>query len=183
MTSAFLLRFFSTVFMLQCLILAGFGLRMENAHAGTSDKSGNNAEIYSISIIPGSVPAGTYPRIRAFVRNTSSSGNGEGGRAVFDVTAIITYPNGARKGLMWHDVSFSARQEKAYEYGNKYDVDQVGTYKVEFSVYNNKRTHLYASLSKTFVVTGPAAPAKPIQPSEKPKTAPESVISPQKETL
>jgi hypothetical protein len=126
------------------------------------------------------VLSGTYPRIRAFIRNTSSSGNGKGGKAVYDVTAVVTYPSGAGKSLVWNDVSFSARKEKAYEYGNRYDVNQAGTYKVVFSVYNSNRTHLYSSRSKSFVVTGLAAPAKPVQP---PMPAPEDAIRLEKETL
>jgi hypothetical protein len=183
MTPVSLLRVFLTAFMLQCFILAGSGWWMDNAHAGTPDKSGNNAEIYSISITPGSVPVGSHPRIRGFVRNTSSSANGKDGKAVFDVTAVITSADGSRKSLSWKNVSFSARQDKAYEYGNKYDVNQAGTYKVEFSIYNSERTHLYSSRSKSFIVTRPSAPAKPVQPSEKAKTTPESATGPGKEPL
>jgi hypothetical protein len=55
------------------IILFGFVIAesrwwIDDAYAGTPDKFGNNAEIYSIEITPSSVFAGTYPEITGFVR-------------------------------------------------------------------------------------------------------------------
>ncbi len=138
----------------------------EVAFAGTPDSFGNNAEIFSVTITPNSVPVGTYPEVVGFVRNTSSSKNGNNGNAVFDVIAVITLPNGSQKRLLWNDVHFTPDQRKSYKYSNNYDSNQVGTYTAEYFVYNRNRTHLYTSLSKSFTVYKQEETTKPIQPSE-----------------
>jgi hypothetical protein len=157
-----MLRIILTTVILPCLVLVGLDGGIGKAYAGTPDKSGNNAEIYSISITPNSVLAGTYPEITGFVQNTSNSKNGKNGEAVFDVMAVVTAPNKSQKSLVWHNVSFSSGQKKLYRYANNYDNKQVGTYQVLYSVYSSDRTHLYASLSKSFTVNEPLATAAPI---------------------
>jgi outer membrane protein W len=151
---------------LRYVVLAIFCWGTEGAFAGTPDRFGNNAEIFSVTISPDSVPAGTYPEIVGYVRNTSSLKNGKNGNAVFDVIAVIILPNGSQKRLLWKDVHFTADQRKSYKYSNNYDSNQVGTYTAEYFVYNRDRTRLYTSLSKSFTVYKPAATLKPVQPSE-----------------
>lgn len=168
MLPASLLRVIVTTVLLLFFILVVFHGGTEEAYAGTPDKVGNNAEIFSVSITPNSVPAGTYPEISGFVRNTSSSKNGKNGKAIFDVTALITAPNGSQKNLLWHNVSFSGGQKKFYTYANNYDNNQVGTYRVVYSVYNSGRTHLYTSLSKSFTITNHLITSKPVQPQKEP---------------
>jgi hypothetical protein len=162
-----------TALILQTLVLAGSCWSSKNACAGTPDKAGNNAEIFSISITPNSVPAGTYPEISGFVRNTSSSKNGKNGKAVFDVMAVITAPNKSPKSLVWHNVSFSSGQKKFYAFVNNYDNNQVGTYQIVYSVYNSGRTHRYASLSKSFTVTNLMITSKQVPSSGKTNKAPQ----------
>jgi hypothetical protein len=174
MTPASLLRIISTAVVLHCLFLAASNGDMEDAYAGTPDKLGNNAEVFSISITPNSVPAGTYPEISGFVRNTSNSRNGKDGKAFFDVMAVITFPNGSQKSLVWHDVSFSAQQKKFYTFVNNYEISQAGTYKVAYFVYNSGRTYRYASLAKSFTVFKPAVTSKPGLPIEKASKSPEA---------
>ena len=184
MKSALLLRIILAAVLLQCLFLAGSGWGREEAYAGTPDKLGNNAEIYSISIVPDSVPTGTHPRIMGFVRNTSSPKNGNDGKAVFDVMAVITLPNGSQKSLLWRSVNFSAGQKKSYVYGNSYDTKQSGTYKVVYSVYNSGRSYLYSSLAKSFTIRSTAAAAKPVQPTEHAVKGPATAAAgPPKETM
>jgi Outer membrane protein beta-barrel domain len=142
-----------TVLLLQALFFAGFFLSSGTVSAGTPDRAGNNADIYSISITPNQVLAGTYPAISGFVHNTSSAKNGKSGKAVFDVIAVITTPNKSRKRLVWNNVSFAAGQKKYYTFLHDYDSTRAGTYHVVYSVYSSGRTHLYASLSKSFTVT------------------------------
>ncbi len=172
MISASLSRIMVTAVILRCLALVAFNWGVEDAYAGEADRLGNNAEIFSITITPNSVRSGTYPEIVGFVRNTSSLQNGNNGKAVFDIMAVVTSPGGSQKNLLWHDVRFSADQRKFYTYVNNYDSNQVGTYKVSYFVYNSGRTHLYASLSNSFTVYSPAVTPKPAQPSEKPKMPP-----------
>lgn len=177
-----LVRNVITAIVLQTLILAGSCWSSGNAYAGTQDKAGNNAEIFTISITPNSVLAGTYPEISGFVRNTSSSKNGINGKAVFDVMAVITAPDGSQKSLLWHNVSFSAGQKKFYTYANNYDNNQVGTYQVVYSVYNSGRTHHYASLSKSFTVTNLMITSKQVPSSEKTSKAPKETKTDQPRT-
>lgn len=164
-TKPSLLRLIAAVLLLQCLLIAGPGW-IEGAYGGTPDRSGNNAEIYSITITPDTVPAGTYPEITGFVWNTSRSKNGKNRKAVFDVLTVITSPTGTTKRLLWHDVRFTADQRKLYKYVNNYDTNLIGTYRVEYFVYNSGRTHLYASFSKSFTVHAPAVTSKPQPPEE-----------------
>lgn len=171
------MRVILTAVLMQCLFLAGSGWGRDEAYAGTPDKFGNNAEIYSISIVPDSVPTGTHPRIIGFVRNTSSPRNGSDGKAVFDVVAVITLPKGSQKSLLWRSVSFSAEQRKSYAYDNSYDSKQAGRYKVMYSVYNSGRTHLYASLAKSFTISSTAATVKPVQPTEHAVKGPEAATA------
>jgi hypothetical protein len=138
---------------LQILVLVGSCWSSKEACAGTPDKTGNNADLYSITITPDSVPAGTYPKISGFVHNISSSHNGKNGKAVFDVIAVITAPNKSQTSLVWNNVTFSKGQKKFYMYTNTYNIKHVGTYHVVYSVYNSSRTHLYASRSESFTVT------------------------------
>jgi outer membrane protein W len=151
---------------LRCFVLAFFIWGTDVAFAGTPDRFGNNAEIFSVTITPNSVPAGTYPEIIGFVRNTSSMKNGKNGNAVFDVIAVIILPNGSQKRLLWNDVPFTADQRKSYKYSNNYDSNQVGTYTAEYFVYNRDRTRLYTSLSKSFTVYKPVVTSKSVQQSE-----------------
>jgi hypothetical protein len=168
MTSVRALRFIVTV-VIQCSLFFGSALTVKDASAGTPDKAGNNADVYSLSVKPTTVPAGNYPTIKGFVRNTSITGNGAGGKAVFDVLAVIMLPNGSHKTLLWNNVRFAPGQRKSYALVNKYDVSQPGEYTVEYRVYNKGRSHRYASLSKTFTVVGPAE-----------RKEPEHVVSPEK---
>jgi outer membrane protein with beta-barrel domain len=165
----YLSRVIVTVFLLQCALFAGIVAKIESASAGTPDKSGSNAEIFAITITPSSLPTGSYPEITGFVRNTSSPANGKNGFAKFDVTAVVTLPNGSQKSLLWHDVSFSADQRKSYNYGKNYDIRQPGTYKVVYYVHDSGRKHLYTSVSKTFTVSSPAATPQPAPPAESKK--------------
>jgi hypothetical protein len=112
------------------------------------------------------VPAGTYPEITGFVWNTSRSKGGKSRKAVFDVLAVITSPDGSKKRLLWHEVRFEADQRKLYKYVNNYDTNLIGTYGVEYFVYNSGRTYLYTSFSKSFAVYAPAVISKPQPPAE-----------------
>jgi len=140
------------------------------AQAGTPDRPGNNAEVYSITISPGAVTTNSYPEIKGFVRNTSLSSNDAGGKAAFDVVVEITNAQGVQKSMVWRDVRFAADQRKSYTTAHSYDIGQPGNYKVVYSVYNVGRTHLYATLSKTFTVTAPAAGKKTEPPARPEKT-------------
>ncbi len=143
----------------------------ENASAGTSDKTGTNADLYSLTITPASVPTGSHPQIVGFVSNLSTTSNGNDGKALFDVMAVILLPNGTQKSLLWRDVSFSAGQKKAYSCGTGFDTKQPGMYKITFSVYNSGKTHLYSSLSKSFTMHTPQTVSKP-SPTAKPAVPP-----------
>lgn len=165
MTSGFTPRLaFATT--LALIALFGSAAGIDPAWAGTPDKSGNNAEVYSVTIKPETVSAGAYPEIKGFVRNTSLTDNGFGGKAAFDVVAVVTAPSGAQKSMVWRDVRFNADQRKSYTTANTYDIKQPGTYKVVYSVYNVGRTHLYATLSKTFTAARPAEAKKPEPPAK-----------------
>jgi hypothetical protein len=180
MIPASTLRIILTTVVLHCFFLA------DEAYAGTPDKVGNNAEVSSISITPDLTPAGTYPEISGFVRNTSSSMNGKDGKALFDVMAVITFPNGLQKSLVWHDVSFSAQQKKFYTFVNNYDINQAGTYKVAYFVYNSGRTYRYASLAKSFTVFKPAvtsALGPPLEKASKPPEAANAGLLPKKDSM
>jgi len=134
---------------------------LTDAYASTKDKFGNNASILSVSITPTSVSTGTYPKIVGIVQNTSRRTNGKKGKALFDIIVAVTYPNGAKKSWRWHDAQFSARQKKAFTCVNGYDINQVGIYKVEYFVYNKGRSHLYSSLSKSFISAKASAVSLP----------------------
>jgi hypothetical protein len=171
--------------LLYVFFLAGSHWWIEDVYAGTPDKFGNNAEIYSVDITPSSVLAGTYPEITGFVRNTSSLKNKNNGKALFDVIAVITYPNGSQKSWLWHDVNFTANQRKAYSCLKNYDMRQVGRYKVAYSVYNSGKNHLYTSLSKLFAVSNPPRAAMQVPSPKAVSKAPEAKknLQPKKEPL
>ncbi len=156
-----LMRIIVATISLCTMLLTVFGSVGAKAHAGTADRYGNNAEIYSVTVTPVSVPAGTYPEIKGYVSNTSSAKNGNDGKAVFDVMAVITLPNGSQKSLLWQNVRFGATQKKFYTFVNTYGIGQSGNYKIVYSVYNQGRTHLYASAAKSFTVTSPAVASAP----------------------
>jgi len=134
----------------------------ENASAGTADKTGTNADLYSITIDPSSAPTGSHPQLVGFVSNTSSLSNGSNGETLFDITGVVVYPNNSQISLLWKNVRFLAGQKKSCPYGTGYDTHQPGTYKITFSVYSSGKTHLYSSLSKTFTITAPQTISKPI---------------------
>lgn len=138
-----------------------------SAYADSPDTVGSNAEVYSISITPNQVQAGTYPWVVGFVHNTSVATNGNAGNAAFHITAVITYPNGSKKEQHWHNMSFSADQKAHYTCDNNYDINEAGTYKIDYYVYNNERTHQYASLSKSFIALGPSIPSKTPKPKKR----------------
>ncbi len=169
----FLIRIILEIVFLCILAIADVQGGSEYAYAGTPDKFGNNADVYSISVTPGLVPSGTYPAIVGFIHNTSSLKNRNHGKAVLDVTALITYPNGAQKSYLWHDVNFTANQRKSYTCGNNYDIHQIGIYKVTYSVYNSGKKHRYKSLSKYFTVSNPSEAAHTAPSSETTKKTPE----------
>jgi len=173
MTPGFILRIALTTMILQYITLFSSAAAIKDAYAGTPDRAGNNAEVYSITISPDTVTAGTYPEIKGYVRNASITSNGNGGKAAFDVVAVITTPNGSQKSMIWRDVRFNADQRKSYPAANSYDIKQAGTYKVVYSVYNTDRTQLYATLSKSFTVSSAAAVKKP-EPAAKVQKKPEA---------
>lgn len=152
---------------LQILVLIGSLFVINSAYADSPDPTGNNAEVYNISITPSSVQAGTYPWIIGFVHNTSAATNGTDGKATFHITAIITYPNGQQKEQHWHNMAFSADQKAHYTVDNNFDINEAGTYKVDYYVYNSERTHQYASLSKSFFAAGPSIPSKVVRPKKR----------------
>lgn len=121
----------------------------------SSNKETYSAEVYSVTNNPGSVPPGTYPEIKGYVQNISSTDNGNGGKAIFDIKVVLTYPNGKNQASWWDDVSFDANQKKAYPKSSNYDVNQEGTYTVEYSVYTSDRSKLLSSRSKSFSVNRP----------------------------
>lgn len=176
-----LLHIIRLAIILYSLFLTGSSWWIENAYAVTPDKLGNSAEIYSIEITPSSVLAGTYPEITGFVSNTSSLKSKKHGKAVFDVMAVITYPNGIQKSVLWRNVSFTASQRKAYAFVKNYDINQVGTYKIAYSVYNSGKKYLYASLSKSFTVSNPPGAAEPVPSPGAVSKAPETDKIPQLE--
>jgi hypothetical protein len=182
MTPRFMLRIALTTMIALYITLFGSAAAVTAANAGAPDSNGNNAEIYSITLSPDTIAAGTYPEIKGFVRNTSAASNGDGGKAAFSVEAVITSPGGAQKSMIWREVRFTADQRKSYTAANSYDTKQAGTYKVVYSVYTIDRTHLYATLSKTFTVRAPAAAKKP-EPAKiekKPLTAKPEAVKPEK---
>lgn len=180
-----LLRIIIIAILLCVFFLAGSHWWIEDVYAGTPDKFGNNAEIYSLEITPSSVLAGTYPEITGFVRNTSSLKNKNHGKALFDVIAVITYPNGSQKSWLWHDVNFTTNQRKAYACLKSYDIRQAGRYKVVYSVYNRGKNHLYTSLSKLFTVSNPPRSAMQVPSPRTVSNAPEAKknLQPKKESF
>jgi hypothetical protein len=181
------MRFFTrnvglTSLVVQSLVLLAAVVVAEGqTFAGTPDRAGNNAEIVSITITPDDVPAGTYPNISGVVRNTSGIKNGFNGSAKFDVTAVVTSPTGSRKSLLWRNVGFQDQQKKSYSFVNNFDISRAGVYTVVYSVYNGDRSHLYASLSKTFdtAVHKPIkVPEEPTPVMETPRPAVQKTTSP-----
>lgn len=160
--------------LLGVLIFIVFNSVCRSAYAGTRDRFGSNAEVYSVTITPRSVTAGTYPEIIGFVQNASTLKNKKKGSAVFDVTALITYPDGTQKSYLWRNVNFTASQKKSYLCPNSYDIRQIGVYKITYSVYNGVRTHLYASNSGSFTVSSPSVIARPAPSPETKSKAPET---------
>lgn len=115
-------------------------------------KEPSKPEVYQISVTPESVPAGTYPEIKVYISNPSNPSSGNSTKAVYDIKNVITFPGGKNRTAWWDDVGFEANQKKAYSKSNNYDVNQPGTYTVEFSVYDGERKNLLSSRSKTFTV-------------------------------
>lgn len=133
----------------------------------TVNDSGLDADVYSISITPEVVSAGTYPEVSFHVRNKSAQTGKEGGNAVFDAKAAVTLPDKSKKAWWWDDVSFSPNQKKFYPLSKDYDISQPGQYLIEFSVYDSSRKNLISSLSKTFTVKEAVVKAPPPVPITK----------------
>jgi hypothetical protein len=157
----------STIYVV--IILIGNSLcGLTAADATTMDKYGNNADFVSASITPESVPIGTYPKITGIVKNTSRTTNGRYGDAIFDVMVTVTSPDGSKKSWRRHNERFSDQEIKSFVRNNDYEINQAGIYNVEYFVYDNLVSHLYSSMSKSFIA-GKAAdipgsvsiPAKP----------------------
>ena len=127
-----------------------------NDFAGTRDRFLNNANIVSLSISPSMAPTGTSPEITAIIQNVSAPNNGSNGKTSFDVVAVITTPDGGKKSLVWHDVTFSENQKKSYALPKSFENKMDGTYTISFFVYDKTRSHLYAQSAKTFTLFAPA---------------------------
>ncbi len=166
---------------LMIVAVAGFGV--QSANAGSADKTGNNAEVYLISTTPDIVPPGMRPEIKGYVHNTSSVKNGNDGKSIFKILAVLTAPDGSKKGLTWNNVNFSNDQRKYYLFTASFDTAGTGTYSITYSVYNVGRTHLYSSATRSFLVKAPSVQtAHQKQPPQKKAEQPPAQPSSRKQT-
>jgi hypothetical protein len=111
----------------------------------------------SIEVAPASPAVGQQPRVTGRIARTNAPVKLE--PAMFNIIAVVKLPNNVTKSMTWKNETFERGQSKDYLFTGAYDTKQTGVYSVEYNVYSSDMRQRLATVSRTFSIGGPAAPA------------------------